>query len=184
MEQFGESIKHGSEEGANEADDGSSSGPVLLPLGEDVGSRWPSEAGHGPWIATAESVDDAFPLPLMDLNGGDSQGSEDGRIRECGVQHLAVHSGAIEHESGVRMIFAMADNPGLLEPVEHEHVESTVVCEDSGGRNGNRQEWKGLMDRARAGCWSWPSGETPGSDDSSKPHVEERRSSALNQKAC
>ena len=109
VEQFGESVKHGSEEGANEADDGSSSGPVLLPLGEDVGSRWPSEAGHGPWIATAESADDAFSLPLMDLNGGDSQGSKDGRIRACGVQHLAVQSGAIEHESGVRMIFAVAD---------------------------------------------------------------------------
>ena len=39
VEQFGESVKHGSEKGANEADDGSSSGPVLLPLGEDVGSR-------------------------------------------------------------------------------------------------------------------------------------------------
>ena len=45
VEQFGKSVKHGSEEGANEADDGSSGGPVLLPLGEDVGSRWPSEAG-------------------------------------------------------------------------------------------------------------------------------------------
>ena len=51
-------------------------GPVFLPLGEDVGSRWPSKAGHGPWIATAESADDAFPLPLMDLNGGDSQGAK------------------------------------------------------------------------------------------------------------
>ena len=109
MEQFGESVKHGSEEGANEADDGSSSGPVLLFIEKNVGSCWPSEAGHGPWIAAAESADDAFPLSLMDLNGGDSQGSKNGRIRECGVQHLAVHSGAIEHESGVRMIFAMAD---------------------------------------------------------------------------
>ena len=109
VEQFGESVKYGSEKGANEADDGSSSGPVLLPLGEDVGSRWPSEAGHGPWIATAESADDALLLPLMDLEGGGSQGSKDGRIRECGVQHLAVHSGAIERESGVRMVFAMAD---------------------------------------------------------------------------
>ena len=77
VEQFGESVKHGSEEGADEADHGSSSGPVLLPLGEDVGSRWPSEAGHGPCIATAESADDAFSLPLMDLNGGDSQGCKD-----------------------------------------------------------------------------------------------------------
>ena len=72
----------------------------------------------------------------------------------------------------------------MLEPVEHEHVESTVVCEEGGGRNGNRQEWKGLMDRARAGCWSWPSGEAPESDDSSRPRVEERRSFASNQKAC
>ena len=60
MEELGESVEHGSEEGANETDDGPGSGPVLLPLREDVGVGWPSESGHGPRIAAAESGDNGF----------------------------------------------------------------------------------------------------------------------------
>ena len=56
----------------------------------------------------------------MDLNGRDRQRGEDGRVRKSGFQHLAVENGTIDHESGVRMVFAMADKgfQGMQSPLD------------------------------------------------------------------